>query len=125
MRTLSASSVASSAAANPAATTSAWSYTSWALFALAGLAAAGIGVWWAALRPAVNDPHVGPVAEVFTLLGMGAAWWLAVACAVLGATCGLIGVASPAGRTTSAWGAVALNAAVVAVSLALLMALSP
>jgi hypothetical protein len=121
MRTLSAS----SAVTGPAATTSAWSYVSWALFGLAGLAAAGIGVWWVVLRPAANDPHVGPAAEVFTLLGMGAAWWLAIACAALGALCGLIGVMSPVGRTNSAWGALALNAAVVAVSLALLMALSP
>jgi hypothetical protein len=121
MRTLSTS----PAATSPAAATSTWSYLSSGLFVLAALAAAGIGVWWVALRPAVNDPHVGPAAGVFALLGMGAAWWLALACAVLGALCGLVGVARPAGRTQAAWGALALNAAVTAVSLVLLMALSP
>jgi hypothetical protein len=121
MRTLSAS----PAATSPAAATSTWSYLSWALFVLAALATVGIGVWWVALRPAANDPYVGPAAGVFTLLGMGAAWWLALACSVLGALCGLVGVVRPAGRTKAAWGALALNAAVIAVSLVLLMALSP
>src|SRR5690349_4352548 len=65
MRTLSAS----PAATSPAAATSTWSYLSWALFVLAALAAVGIGVWWVALRPAANDPYVGPAAGVFTLLG--------------------------------------------------------
>jgi hypothetical protein len=116
---------ASPAATHPPAATSARSYISWALFVLAALAAVGMGVWWAALRPAANDPHVGPAADVLTLLGVGAAWWLALVGAVLGALFGLVGVLRPAGRTNSAWGAVALNAAVIAVSLLLLMALSP
>ena len=121
MRTPSASSEATS----PSAATSAWSYISWALFVLAILAAVGIGAWWVALRPATQDPYVGPVAEVFTLLGMGAAWRLAMACAALGALCGLVGVARPGGRTNAAWGALALNAAVIAISLVVLHALLP
>ncbi len=121
MRTLSAASPATS----PSATTSAWSYISWAFFALAALAAAGIGGWWVALRPAANDPQVGAAAGLFTLLGAGAGWCVALACAAVGSVCGLIGVASPAGRTNAAWGAVALNATVLAVSLVLLLALSP
>jgi hypothetical protein len=110
---------------SPSATTSAWSYASWAFFVIAALAAVGIGVWWVALRPATNDPYVGPVAEVLTLLGMGAAWWLAMACAALGALCGLVGVARPGGRTNAAWGALALNVALIAISLVLLHALAP
>jgi hypothetical protein len=116
---------ASSEATSPSAATSAWSYISWALFGLAVLAAEGIGAWWLALRPATQEPYLGPVAEVFTLLGVGAAWWLAMACAALGALCGLVGVARPGGRTKAAWGALALNAAVIAISLVILHALSP
>jgi hypothetical protein len=83
----------------PTSTTSAWSFLSWAFFGLAGLATVGIGVWWIALRPAAADPHVGPAADVFALLGMGIAWWVAMAFAALGFLCGLIGIASPARRT--------------------------
>jgi hypothetical protein len=117
--------LASSEATRPSAITSAWSYISWALFVLTALAGVGGGAWWVALRPAANDPHVGPVADVFTLLGTGVAWWLAMACSLLGALCGLVGVASPSGRTNAAWGALALNSTVIAVSLLLLIALSP
>jgi hypothetical protein len=73
----------------------------------------------------VSDPHLGPVAEVFTFLGIGGAWCVALACAALGALCGLIGVVIPSRRTTAAWAALALNGAVVAISVVLLMALSP
>jgi hypothetical protein len=120
MRTL----AVSSPGARSSATTSAWSFMSWAFLVLAALTALGMGVWWLALRPAVSEPDIGPAADMFRLLGVGAAWWLALACAVLGALCGLIGVASPATRTKSAWGAVAFNATVIAVSLVLLFALT-
>jgi hypothetical protein len=116
---------ASPTATQPAAATSAWSAVAWIFFGLAALATVAIGVWWAALRPAAADPHVGPAAEVLTLLGMGAGWWLALACAALGTLCGLIGVVSPPRRTGPAWAAVALNGAVLVLSLVLLLILSP
>jgi hypothetical protein len=102
-----------------------WSIASWAFFGLTALAVVGAGAWWAALRPVAEDPRAGPVAGVFVPVGVGAAWLLALACASVGTLCGLIGVASPAGRSGPAWGAVALNGAFVAVSLVLLLILSP
>jgi hypothetical protein len=100
--------------------TSVWSLVSWAFFGLTTLATVGIGAWWLLLRPAEADPHVGPAAGIFTLLGMGAAWWLALICASLGAIFGLVGLASPATRTGTGWAAFLLNALFVAVSVALL-----
>lgn len=117
--------LASAPATGPAVATSAWSIISWVFFGLAALAAVGIGVWWAALRPAAADPHVGPVADVFTLLGMGTAWGLALVFASLGTLSGLIGIVSPAGRTGTAWAAIALNGALLAVGLGVLHILSP
>jgi hypothetical protein len=62
---------------------------------------------------------------VLSLAGIRAAWCAALACSAIGTLCGLVGVVNPSGRTAGAWAAVALNAAVVAVSLVLLLALSP
>src|SRR5262249_23920571 len=86
--------------------TSAWSSVSWAFFGLTALATAGIGAWWLLLRPAKSDPRVGPAACIFTLLGMGAAWWLALVFASAGALSGLVGAASRAARPGTGWGGV-------------------
>lgn len=115
----------SPATTGPVATTSAWSLVSWGVFGLAALATVAIGGWWAALRPAASDPHAGPAADVFSLLGMGVAWWLALASAGLGTVCGLIGVVIHSRRTGAAWATLDLNGAVVVISLILVRVLSP
>jgi hypothetical protein len=110
---------------SPRTATSVWSLASWALFALTVLATAAAGAWPLVLRPAAADPLAAPGAEVFAFLGVGAAWCAALACASLGALCGLIGLVRPDARTGPAWTALALNAAFVLGSFALLLILTP
>jgi hypothetical protein len=118
MRATSAPSSSAGTATAPA--TSVWSFVSWAFFGLTLLVGLGAAVWWAALRPAAEDPRAGPAVGVFTVVGLGGAWMLALACAAL--LCGAIGLAGPGSRTGPAWAAFLLNGAVAAVSLALLLA---
>ena len=104
---------------------SAWSAASWAFLGLTVLATAAIGGYAVLYRSSAGDPLGGPMTGVISLAGMGAAWCVALASSVIGALCGLVGVLKPSWRTAGAWAAVALNAAVVVVSVALLLALSP
>jgi hypothetical protein len=110
---------------SPSTATSVWSFVSWAFVALTAVATVAMGVWPLVLRSAAADPLAAPGAGVFAVVGMGAAWWVALACASLGTLCGLIGLISPDARTGPAWAALALNAAFVAGSFALLLILSP
>jgi hypothetical protein len=107
------------------ATTSAWSWASWGCFGLAVLAASGIVLYGLIFLAAAGDPRGGPLVAVPMLVGMGAAWWAALVCALVGSVCGLLGVVLPARRTPSAWAALALNGSVVAISAVLLLILSP
>jgi hypothetical protein len=104
---------------------SAWSAASWAFFGLTVLATAGIGGYALLYRASAGDPPGGPMMGVVSLAGMGAAWSVALACLGDRDLCGLVGVLKPSWRTAGTWAAVALNAAVVVVSVVLLQALSP
>jgi hypothetical protein len=121
MRTLSPS----PSATGPATNTSTWSFLSWAFFAASAVAALGISLYGLLYLSTTGDKQAGPFLGVAAVVGMGAAWEVALICAALGTLSGLIGVASPTNRTRTAWTAVVLNGLIVAVSLALLLILSP
>lgn len=107
------------------ARSSLWTAASWAFFCLTVLAAAGVGGYALLYRSSAGDPQGGPMMGVVSVVGMGAAWCVALACSAVGTLCGLIGVLNPSGHTSGAWVAVALNAAVLLTSGALLLFLSP
>jgi hypothetical protein len=108
----------------PAARESVWSFVSWAFFGLTVLGCVGIAVYGLILRASAADPVGGPLVGIPMLVGMGAAWWVALVGATAGTLCGLFGVLAPAHRTASAWVALALNGTFVLVSVALLLILS-
>ena len=104
---------------------SGWTVAAWVFFGLALIEGIVVGGWWLAMRPALADPHAGSAAELFALLGTGIAWMISLVLASLGTLCGLIGVARAAHASRSAWTALILNGAMLALSLVVLLTLSP
>jgi hypothetical protein len=74
------------------------------------------------LRALALEDGYGPVFKLFCVLGAGVTWMVALALAGVGTLCGLIGLVNPVTRTSFAWGATGLNAALIVVSYVLMMA---
>jgi hypothetical protein len=103
--------------------TSAWSVVSWLFFGLVVLASVAFGTYLLVFRSASDDAQAGPILGIPMLVGMGAAWGVAWACALTGAVFGLIGVRRPAHRTRMGLGALALNGAAALVTTVLILVL--
>jgi hypothetical protein len=103
--------------------TSAWSVVSWLFFGLVVLASLAFGTYLLVFRSASDDSQAGPIVGIPMLLGMGAAWGVACACASAGAVFGLIGVLRPGHRTRMGLAALALNGAAALVTTVLMFVL--
>jgi len=83
------------------------------------------GVALRLMRVTADDKLAAPFMGVASLVGMGAAYWAAWLCALLGTSLGIIGVLNPAHRTTLAWAALAVNGCFALVMSVLILVLSP
>jgi hypothetical protein len=94
---------------SPVETTSWWSVVSCVFFGLVVLSSVAIVCFWLFIQSTLDHPFATLTADLVRMVWMVAAYWMAWACALAGAVCGLIGVSKAGHPTKPAWIALALN----------------